>query len=158
MKIISHRGNIKGVVSSKENRPSYIDSAIGSGYEVEVDIRYINGEFWLGHDTPDYKINKEWILNRIDDIWYHCKNLESALELKKLNSNIKYFCHSQDSYIITSTNHFWVHDLNLNLDENCIIPLLDEESVLKFNDKIVYAVCTDYVDLCKFSLKNKGLY
>lgn len=158
MKIISHRGNIKGVVASKENRPSYIDSAIGSGYEVEVDIRYINGEFWLGHDTPDYKINKEWILNRIDDIWYHCKNLEAALELKKLNSNIKYFCHSQDSYIITSTNHFWVHDLNLNLDENCIIPLLDEESVLKFNDKIVYAVCTDYVDLCKFSLKNKGLY
>lgn len=158
MKIISHRGNIKGIVSNKENRPSYIDSAIGCGYEVEVDIRYINGEFWLGHDTPDYKINKEWILNRIDDIWYHCKNLDSALELKKLNSNIKYFCHSQDSYIITSTKHFWVHDLNLNLDENCIIPLLDEESVLKFNDKIVYAICTDYVDLCKFSLKNKGLY
>ena len=49
MKIISHRGNIKGVVSSKENRPSYIDSAIGSGYEVEVDIRYINGVFWLFH-------------------------------------------------------------------------------------------------------------
>jgi hypothetical protein len=158
MKIISHRGNLKGVVPNKENRPSYIDSAIGSGYEVEVDIRYINGEFWLGHDTPDYKINKHWILNRINDIWYHCKNLDAAIELKKLNRDIKYFCHLQDSYIITSTNHFWVHDLSLKLDENCIIPLLDEESVLKFNDKIVYAVCTDYVDLCKFSLKNKGLY
>jgi hypothetical protein len=158
MKIISHRGNLKGIVPNKENRPSYIDSAIGSGYEVEVDIRYINGEFWLGHDIPDYKIDKMWIINRINDIWYHCKNLDAAIELKKLNRDIKYFCHSQDSYIITSTNHFWVHDLSLKLDENCIIPLLDEESVLKFNDKIVYAVCTDYVDLCKFSLKNKGLY
>lgn len=158
MKIISHRGNLKGIVPNKENRPSYIDSAIGSGYEVEVDIRYIHGEFWLGHDTPDYKIDKMWILSRINDIWYHCKNLDVAIQLKKLTCNIKYFCHSQDSYIITSTNHFWVHDLSLNLDENCIIPLLDEESVLKFNDKIIYAVCTDYVDLCKFSLKNKGLY
>lgn len=158
MKIISHRGNLKGIVSNKENRPSYIDCAIGCGYEVEIDIRYINGEFWLGHDTSDYKITKEWILNRIEDLWYHCKNLDAAIELKKLNPNIKYFCHSQDPYIITSTNHFWVHDLNLKLDENCIIPLLDEESVLKFNDKIVYAVCTDYVNLCEFSLKNKGLY
>ena len=41
MKIISHRGNINGIIPEKENRPSYIDSAIGCGYEVEVDIRYI---------------------------------------------------------------------------------------------------------------------
>lgn len=60
MKIISHIVNLNGIVPNKENRPSYIDSAIGSGYEVGVDIRYINGEFWFGHDTPDYKTYNYW--------------------------------------------------------------------------------------------------
>ena len=56
MKIISHRGNIRGAVPDKENRPSYIDCAIGSGYDVEIDLRMIDGELWLGHDEPQYRI------------------------------------------------------------------------------------------------------
>ena len=48
MKIISHRGNIRGASPDKENRPSYIDCAIGSGYDVEIDLRMIDGELWLG--------------------------------------------------------------------------------------------------------------
>ena len=56
MKVISHRGNIKGSIPDKENRPSYIDCAIGNGYDVEIDIRMIGGELWLGHDEPQYKI------------------------------------------------------------------------------------------------------
>lgn len=158
MKIISHRGNINGIVLDKENRPSYLDCAIQSGYEVETDIRYINGEYWLGHDTADYKINESWILNRIEQIWFHCKDLNSAIQLKKLDRNIKYFCHTQDPYVLTSTYHFWVHDLSLNLDKNCIIPLLDENSIVNFSNKIVYAICTDYVSFCKYELRNKGLY
>ena len=42
MKIISHRGNIRGAIPDKENRPSYIDCAIGSGYDVEIDLRMID--------------------------------------------------------------------------------------------------------------------
>ena len=47
MKIISHRGNIRGPIPDKENRPSYIDCAIGNGYDVEIDVRSINGELWV---------------------------------------------------------------------------------------------------------------
>mgnify|MGYP000464708518 CR=1 FL=1 len=72
MKIISHRGNLRGIVVDKENRPSYIDSAIGCGYEVEVDIRYINNEFWLGHDYAKYEINLKWLTDRKDSLWIHC--------------------------------------------------------------------------------------
>ena len=56
MIIISHRGNIRGEVPSRENAPSYIDCAIGNGYEVEIDVRSINGELWLGHDEAQYKV------------------------------------------------------------------------------------------------------
>ena len=43
MKIISHRGNIRGPNPEKENRPSYIDCALGNGYDVEIDINTVKG-------------------------------------------------------------------------------------------------------------------
>lgn len=154
MNIISHRGNINGKIIDKENSPVYIDAAIGSGYQVEVDLRYVKGFFWLGHDTVQYKISKNWIEKRLDNIWYHCKNLYAAIELKKINPNIKYFCHVQDAYVITSTSHFWVHDLKLKLNKDCIIPLLSKKSVLNWKQQNVHAVCTDFADLYKSILHN----
>lgn len=148
MKLISHRGNYDGVNPERENKPSYIDTAISMGYEVEVDIRYIDGKFYLGHDTPDTLITVTWIEKRKNNIWFHCKNLESAKELSKIE-NVKFFCHSNDNYVLTSTKHIWVHDLNLPIDDTCIIPLLGEQSIKNFKHKVVYAICTDYLNLFK---------
>jgi hypothetical protein len=145
MKLISHRGNLKGPIPNKENRPSYIDCAIKLGYEVEVDIRFINGEFYLGHDTPDYKISPTWIIMRSESLWFHCKDIDSSHELKNLNKDLKFFCHSSDPYIITSTGNLWVHDLNMTLNENCIIPLLTKKEIVENNINYVYAICSDYI-------------
>lgn len=148
MKIISHRGNIIGPVKEKENRPSYIDCAIGLGYEVEIDLRFIDGQFWLGHDEPQYKINESWMKPRKEKLWFHCKDVNSVLELLKLNGDYKYFCHSQDDYVITSYNKIWVHDLNGKINHECIIPLLDYDSIINYKNEKPYAVCTDYVFIC----------
>jgi len=147
MKIISHRGNICGPVSNKENRPSYIDCAIGNGYGVEIDIRSINGELWLGHDEPQYKIDHNWINKRRHYLWIHCKNLEAAKECWEYQS----FCHSSDPFTYTSTGKIWVHDLNSIIDSNVIIPLLDEKSIKCFYNlkHVVYGICTDYPSLLK---------
>ena len=53
MILISNRGNVDGVNLEKENTQSYIQQAIDLGYDVEIDVRYINNKFWLGHDSPD---------------------------------------------------------------------------------------------------------
>jgi hypothetical protein len=145
MKLISHRGNYDGINSEKENKPSYIDTTLSMGFDVEVDIRYIDGDFFLGHDTPDTKINERWIELRKDKIWFHCKDLESVKKFSEWNLGIKYFCHSNDPFILTSTNHIWVHDLSLNLDKSCIIPLLDKKSLDFPNKNNVFAICTDYI-------------
>jgi len=161
MKLISHRGNIIGPNPSRENSPSYIDTAISAGYEVEVDINYNNGVFYLGHDTPDFEISEKWITKRINNIWFHCKNLEAATQLSKLSDKfgeVKFFCHSSDSYVLTSTNHIWVHDLSMRLSDRCIIPLLNDTDILKYEGNVVYAVCTDYITLAEFNLKQKGLF
>jgi len=158
MKLISHRGNIVGPNTLRENTPSYIDTAISLGYEVEVDVNYIDGKFYLGHDTPNYKITEKWMELRKDKIWFHCKNLGAASRLGELNKGFMYFCHTSDSFVLTSTNHIWVHDLNMRLGTQCIIPLLSDNDVRNYQGVIVYGVCTDYISLAEFDLRQKGLY
>lgn len=159
MIIISHRGNLRGINESMENRPSYIDSALQLGFHVEVDVRYENNHFYLGHDLPQYIINDNWILSRKNKLWFHCKDLLSAVKLKMMDDTIKFFCHKNDDYVLTSDKKFWVHDLTLDIDENCIIPLLNSEDVKKNVGLRPYGICTDYVyELIDcFNLSSKDL-
>jgi hypothetical protein len=142
VKIISHRGNIRGPVPDKENRPSYIDCAIGNGYHVEIDIRSINGELWLGHDEPQYKVDHNWLDKRRHYLWLHCKNLEAAKECWSYHS----FCHTEDPFTYTSTGKIWLHDLSMRIDSNTIIPLIDKEEVESFISigEQPFGICTDY--------------
>ena len=142
MIIISHRGNIRGSVPSRENAPSYIDCAIGNGYHVEIDVRSINGELWLGHDEPQYKVDHNWLDKRRNYLWLHCKNLEAAKECWQYNS----FCHTSDSFVYTSTGIIWLHDLTQRIDNSTIIPLLLREDIEHYSILIrdCYGICTDY--------------
>ena len=61
IKLIAHRGNLEGK-DLRENAPEFLQSAIDKGFDIEVDIRYINGEWWLGHDGPQYQIDSPFNL------------------------------------------------------------------------------------------------
>ena len=78
MVLISHRGNINGKIEEYENYPPYIDSALKQGYDVEIDVWFVNDEWWLGHDEPQYKISTEWLEERQDKLWMHCKNVDAC--------------------------------------------------------------------------------
>ena len=64
MVLIAHRGNTDGRFESYENEPNYIDKALKKGYDVEIDIWVIEGNFYLGHDKPQYGITLEWLDKR----------------------------------------------------------------------------------------------
>lgn len=149
MKIISHRGNIRGERLDKENRPSYIDCAIGNGYDVEIDIRFFNGQLWLGHDKPQYKVETKWLDERKEYLWLHCKNLEAAVRCRSYKS----FCHTSDPFTYVSNGKIWLHDLKMKIDENVIIPLITSLDIKKLTDTCyfdnAYAVCTDHPCLAK---------
>ena len=106
MKLISHRGNIDGI-TKYENKPSYIDDAIQLGYDVEVDIWYIGGRLYLGHDLAQYEIDITWLDNRKSKLWIHCKN-HPALELM-CETDLHYFWHDEDDVTITSKGIIWAH-------------------------------------------------
>ena len=150
MKLISHRGNIRGPIPDKENRPSYIDCAIGNGYDVEIDVNYVNGELWLGHDEPQYKVTHTWIQERSQYLWLHCKDFESAKECWKYQA----FCHSGDPFVYTSTAQIWLHGENDNLytlDDMTIIPVISKQESISFNtaNGVPFGVCTDYPAILK---------
>ena len=42
MKYISHRGNLDGRNLKTENSPNQIDTVLSLGYDVEIDLRFLN--------------------------------------------------------------------------------------------------------------------
>jgi len=107
MILISHRGNLNGPNEDRENSPYYIMEAIDEGYDVEVDLWWVNGRVYLGHDEPQYEVSDEWLGERIDKLWVHCKNVDSLNWIR--NTSLHYFWHEQDTLTLTSKNHMWVY-------------------------------------------------
>lgn len=152
MKIILHRGNRDGSSIDTENKPSIIDEGIDRGYDIEVDVWHHEGGLWLGHDIPQYKIDHNWIEERKEYLWIHCKNLNAAKECWKYQA----FCHDNDDYTYTSTGKIWMHPSYYNsllkedkidfIDESTIIPLMTLHYRIVGNP---YAVFTDYPSLLK---------
>ena len=143
MKLLSHRGNISGVNPELENSPEYIDQALVN-YDVEIDIRYVNGDSMLGHDIGQYIVEESWLIDRSDKLWLHCKDYQSLSRLT--DTPLKTFYHSVEACTtIRNASCVWCHDLNM-CDANSIIPLLGKNELLLLKHlPHVYAVCSDHV-------------
>lgn len=138
---IAHRGNTNGP-SEAENQPAYLLDAIAQGYEVEVDIWFIGGTLWLGHDYAQYQIDYTFLSKIADKAWFHCKNKEALEYFNDSLSSLNYFWHEEDKYTLTSTNHIWVYP-GQPVPANSIVVDLDLSNLADYQD-IAYAVCTDY--------------
>lgn len=106
MKFISHRGNLTGRIPERENDPVYITEALLKGFDVEIDVWRIDGQFFLGHDSPQYPVNFRFLQNV--NLWCHAKN-KLALEIMSSYDDIHYFWHQEDDYTITSKGKIWVY-------------------------------------------------
>ena len=142
MKLISHRGNINGKNISQENKPKYLINALKLGYDVELDLYVINGILFLGHDEPLYKIDINWLLDISDNIWVHCKNLESLDWCVKNNKKLNYFWHQQDDFTITSKGFIWCYP-KICYVENSIAVLPELGNVYDLNK--YRGICSDFI-------------
>jgi hypothetical protein len=141
MIFISHRGNLNGKNKKLENSPKYIIEDIKKGYHVEVDI-WFNKCFYLGHDFPQYKISKKFLLNK--KLWCHAKNLDALYELHKIKA--KYFWHQNDDYTLTSNNYIWTYPgKTLSKKSICVLPEIKKTKIPKF----ISGICSDYIEKYK---------
>lgn len=161
MKLIAHRGNLDGPNLNRENSPDYIDAAINSGFDVEIDLRVVNGELFLGHDFPEYHITKEWLYTRRYRLWIHCKDYAALLYMTEMHKfdDYMFFYHETEDHTIISNGMIWSHDFyDVEINKNNIIPLLDMKSLSSYSGKWkMGGVCTDYVNMCVEIVKVHGV-
>ena len=141
---ISHRGNINGKIKEYENHPKYIDNAIDLGYDVEIDVWMVEGVFLLGHDDPQYNITEEWLKQRVDKLWIHCKNIEVMQWFDSMKS-FNYFWHENDTITLTSRGFIWAYPGKQPIKNSIAVkPELFDDNLSE-----VFGVCTDYVQKYK---------
>jgi hypothetical protein len=139
MILISHRGNLNGKNLDRENDPDYIDEAIEAGYNVEVDIWLVDDVLMLGHDSPTYQIDINWLRNRTGSLWIHCKNLTALQYLVNLPL-IHCFWHESDQVTLTSQNYIWAYP-NVRVDGAIfVLPELHDTSIEGCG-----GVCSDFI-------------
>ena len=141
MIFISHRGNISGIRSNDENNPNYINVALKLGYEVEVDVRFENGKFFLGHDLSQYHVDIQFLLN--SKIWCHAKTKEALEALEKIKAH--YFWHQEDDYTITSKGYIWTYPGKKLFHKSiCVLP--EKHDYENFN---CLGICSDFIEKYK---------
>ena len=139
MKLIAHRGNLAGPDKNNENTLSTINKVLELGYDIELDVRLVDGIWYLGHDNPDYQFDPDFLKD--NRIWTHCKNYQ-ALNQLITEPKINCFWHQEDDYTITSKGYIWAYPGKISGSNSiCVMPEWNSMQV----PKDVYGICSDYV-------------
>ena len=143
MLLISHRGNTNGKIV-EENHPDLLKHVLNTtNYHIEIDVWYVKGKIYLGHDEPDYEVCRSFL----DDKRFicHAKNYEALFMLN--NTLLHYFWHEEDDFTLTSGNYIWTYPgKNLTTNSIAVQPEAKEEWWNWTKDcKDIAGVCTKYV-------------
>lgn len=144
MILIAHRGNINGP-SADENNPELIRSVWALGYYTEIDVWYIDHQFWLGHDEPTYLVDLEFISDERN--WCHAKHFASLQAM--LAHNVPHvFSHDQDDFTLTSCGHIWTYPgKELGPASIAVMPeLVQDVTTVPRN---IFGICSDLVSKLK---------
>ena len=148
MILISHRGNINRAIPERENDPKYIIEAISNGFEVEIDVWFVNEKFKLGHDEPKYDFPHELLEHQAGKLWLHCKNLEAVSQFNILDSTgtfLNYFWHQKDDVTLTSQGYIWAYPGKQPLKNSiAVLPEINDDDVSKCS-----GICSDIIEKYK---------
>lgn len=153
-KVISHRGNLKGPDSHRENQIWAIEECIKKGYMVEVDLWLVDGRFYLSHEIPTKKdrIDEDFLYDNLLNLLIHCKNKE-AINLMEAwdvqhDGVANWFTNDKDRWSLTSQKNVISYCKKEEIVPYSIIIMpehhnIEPEDVKNLN---IRYVCTDYVE------------
>lgn len=154
MKLIAHRGLMRGPDAECENNPVQIVAAIMRGFDVEIDVRMRDNQFYLGHDHATYEISSAYLCN--PRFWIHAKDFESAEQLSHMRSqgaDINFFWHQSDDRTLTSQGYWWTQPGQLLSSQSiAVMPetQMSVDQLSAWSATIVCAgICSDYVGIIK---------
>jgi hypothetical protein len=146
MILISHRGNLEGPNPERENHPDYIHEALIAGYDVEIDVWFVDGKFKLGHDEPTYDFPLELLEYNYNKLWIHCKDMPSLSKLNDIDpmgAKFNYFSHESDLGVLTSKCYIW----SINTYDRGILVL--PEFFGSDPNEHTLGICSDYIKTYK---------
>lgn len=157
-----------------ENTHRQIEEALCLGFDVEIDVSWYNGKFYLGHDFPneDLEITDLQKWSKINQIFVHCKTIRTVQSLcaNVITStilgidlgNVIPFYHQEDPCILLMNGQVWVHPNNMlyAMDYNTMNTIFVLPSMTDFNPNTPYntlkdcwAICTDWPAVLKKDLE-----
>lgn len=150
-KYISHRGNILGPIPERENHPDYIREALLKGFDVEIDVWKINNKFILGHDAPQYEVDKKFLIN--SKFWCHCKNIEAISDLAERGYLYHSFFHDTDGCTLTTQGWIWTYPGYKILSQRAVAVM--PERIENYDFSKAGGICSDYVEKYQNNLNIK---
>lgn len=146
MLLIAHRGLIEGPDRNLENNPDQIKYALEQGSNCEVDVRYIDGHWFLGHDLPDYQIDLQFL--NLPGLWIHAKNVDALYQLG--STKLNYFWHQEDHFTLTSYGYIWTYpERELTPFSIRVMPEWQDPNFETITSTPCFGICSDYVDKIK---------
>ena len=141
---ILHRGNSEGPSIENENNPIILYENIKKGWDIEIDVWKVNGNLYLGHDSPKILIDfsEPFLIHK--NTWIHCKNLDAFFYFYNHPETEKYhfFSHDKDNITITSKGFIWG---NIGIKLNCTGSINVINTKTDFTDSIGQGICTDWM-------------
>ena len=154
MKLIAHRGLMRGPNAELENNPVQIVAAIMQGFDVEIDVRIKDHQFYLGHDQATYEISHAYLCN--PSFWIHAKDHAAAEQLSHMRSqgaDINFFWHQSDDRTLTSHGYWWTQPGKpLTSQSIAVMPenKMNVDQLSSWSNTISCAgICSDYVGIIK---------
>lgn len=121
---VAHRGLYN--MDYPENSPDAILNTLNRGYDVEVDIRYHEKRFYMGHDTPDYLLPLDVLLASQQNkttVYFHAKDALTYFKFERILAtelnNFNYldlFYHTTEDFVMTAKHKAWIHPSFSGLD------------------------------------------
>jgi len=143
MRWILHRGNNAGP-NSIENDPVKIYDLLIKGYEIEIDLWYRDGKFYLGHDRSEYEIHELFLDNT--GLWIHCKDAQTLEYMNKNKKELHYFYHTNEDYVLTSKGYIWCLVGNPALENSVVVMPEKGNYNLSILEKKNCIICSDYLE------------
>jgi len=142
---IAHRGLTRGPSKNFENQPNTIRTALSKGYECEVDLWVVDGQYYLGHDEPQYNVTLDFL--KTPGLWIHAKSLAALHWLTQSDLGLNYFWHENDSYTLTSKGYIWTYPGKSLTDRSVMVmPEMADPTLANTKGVTCYAICSDFVD------------
>ena len=140
MILISHRGNTSGPNKDLENNPDQILKVLKMDLDVEIDVWSLDGSWFLGHDTPDFKVDISFLQQ--EGLWCHAKNLE-ALKLM-LDKKIRCFWHQEDDFTLTSNGYIWTYP-GKPTGTKSILVVQERQATIDAKGSMFAGICSDWI-------------